>query len=193
MGVSPTSSCFRALYGVMTRQDRVARVRSLAARVARDSGLDVFDVEFRRESIGWVLRVVIDRTPDGRAGGAERSGAGDSVTVDDCQRVSRDVSALLDTELAFDQPYTLEVSSPGLDRPLRHIEDCRRFRGRLARFVTSEAIDGQRFLSGRIADVEEPGSAAGRDGAASVMLETAGRVHRIPWALVRRARLEVEL
>lgn len=177
----------------MTRQDRVARVRSLAARVARDSGLDVFDVEFRRESIGWVLRVVIDRTPDGRAGGAERSGAGDSVTVDDCQRVSRDVSALLDTELAFDQPYTLEVSSPGLDRPLRHIEDCRRFRGRLARFVTSEAIDGLRFLSGRIADVEEPGSAAGRDGAASVMLETAGRVHRIPWAMVRRARLEVEL
>ena len=51
----------------------------------------------------------------------------------------------------------------------------------------------ERFLSGRIADVEEPGSATGRDGAASVMLETAGRVHRIPWALVTRARLEVEL
>ena len=177
----------------MTRQDRVARVRSLATRVARDFGLDVFDVEFRRESIGWVLRVVIDRTPDRDAGGGERSAAGDGVTVDDCQRVSRDLSAVLDAELAFDQPYTLEVSSPGLDRPLRHIEDCRRFRGRLARFVMSEAVDGQRFLSGRIADVEEPGSAAGRDGTESVMLESGGRVHRVPWALVTRARLEVEL
>ena len=193
MGVSPTSLCFRALYGVMARADRVARVRSVATRVARDLGLDVFDVEFRRESIGWVLRVVIDRTPDPNAGGAEREIAQEGVTVDDCQRVSRDVSALLDNEITFDQPYTLEVSSPGLDRPLRHIEDCRRFRGRLARFVTSQAINGQRFLSGRIAGVEQAHDAAGHDGTARVVVDGGGRVHRIPWSLVTRARLEVEL
>lgn len=182
--------------------DRVAQVRSIAERVARGFGLDVFDVQLRRESAGWLLRIVLDRPAAGDGGdaaagepatldgGGDGAAAGEPVTLDDCRRVSTDVSVVLDVEFDFEHPYTLEVSSPGLDRPLRHPGDCRRFRGRLARFVTSEAVDGQRFLRGRIAGVEPDGG--GTPEAQRVVVRAGRRVHRIPWALVTRARLEVE-
>ena len=176
-------------------EGRVAQVRSIAERVAGDFGLDVFDVQLRRESAGWLLRIVIDRLPGaaGEAGDAEA----EAVTVDDCQRVSTDVSVVLDAEFDFEHPYTLEVSSPGLDRPLRHLDDCRRFRGRLARFVTADAVDGQQFICGRIADVEATGEEPAEDGrpetGGRVVVNAGRRVHRIPWALVTRARLEVEM
>ena len=171
-------------------EGRVVQVRAVAERVARGFGLDVFDVQLRRESVGWLLRIVLDRPPG--AAGETDGAAAESVTLDDCQRVSTDVSAVLDVEFDFEHPYTLEVSSPGLDRPLRHLGDCRRFCGRLARFVTSEAVAGQRFLLGRIAGVETDGGEP-RDTAGRVVVRVGRRVHRIPWALVEKARLEVEL
>lgn len=170
-------------------EGRVAQVWSIAERVAGDFGLDVFDVQLQRESVGWLLRIVIDRPPG--APGDVGDAADEAVTLDDCQRVSTDVSVVLDAEFEFEHPYTLEVSSPGLDRPLRHLADCRRFRGRLARFVTSKAVDGQRFICGRIAGVE-PAGGEPPEGA-RVVVAAGRRVHRIPWVLVTRARLEVEL
>ena len=171
-------------------EGRVAQVWSIAERVAGDFGLDVFDVQLQRESVGWLLRIVIDRPPG--APGDVGDAADEAVTLDDCQRVSTDVSVVLDTEFEFEHPYTLEVSSPGLDRPLRHLGDCRRFRGRLARFVTSEAVDGQRFICGRIAGVE-PAGGEPPEGRGHVVVAAGRQVHRIPWVLVTRARLEVEL
>ena len=171
-------------------EGRVAQVWAIAERVARDFGLDVFDVQLRRESVGWLLRIVIDRPPS--ATGENGNATGESVTLDDCQRVSTDVNVVLDVEFDFEHPYTLEVSSPGLDRPLRHLGDCRRFRGRLARFVMSEAVDGQQFICGRIAGVE-PGDKEPQDTRGRVVVNVGRRVHRIPWALVTKARLEVEL
>ena len=128
MGILPTSLCFRALYGVTTGDDRLRQVSSIADRVARGFGLEVFDVQLRREAIGWVLRVVIDRAPS--SGDTAENAMTEAVTVDDCQRVSTDVGVVLDAEFPFEHAYTLEVSSPGLDRPLRHVGDCRRFAGR---------------------------------------------------------------
>ena len=171
-------------------EGRVAQVWSIAERVARDFGLDVFDVQLQRESVGWLLRIVIDRPPN--ASRDDGDATSEAVTLDDCQRVSTDVSVVLDTEFEFEHPYTLEVSSPGLDRPLRHLGDCRRFRGRLARFVTSEAVDGQRFICGRIAGVEPAGGEPPK-GPACVVVAAERRVYRIPWELVTRARLEVEI
>ena len=171
-------------------EGRVAQVWSIAERVARDFGLEVFDVQLQRESVGWLLRIVIDRPPG--AAGEAGDAAAEAVTLDDCARVSTDLSVVLDAEFDFEHPYTLEVSSPGLDRPLRHVDDCRRFRGRLARFVTSEAVDGQRFICGRIAGVE-PESGGPPEQAGLVVVTAGRRVHRIPWTLVTRARLEVEL
>ena len=117
----------------MADKERLARLRAAAERVAGSHGLDIFDVQLRRESIGTVLRVIIDRPDRGVPEAPE-----DAVGIAECQRVSQDLSALLDVEeeeldeSALGQAYTLEVSSPGLDRPLRHEKDYRRFAGRLA-------------------------------------------------------------
>lgn len=170
--------------GPLKIDGRLARVRETAERVARSYGLEIFDVQLRRESVGTVLRVIIDRPDPGRPTTPEQ----DSVGIQDCQRVSQDLSALLDVEEeSLDQPalgqaYTLEVSSPGLDRPLRHEADYRRFTGRLAKLVTHEPIGGQSAFAGRLAGVE--------DGA--VKLDEGRRTHRVPIAQIKRAQLVVE-
>jgi ribosome maturation factor RimP len=160
--------------------DRFEHLRALADRVAGSYGLEVFDLQFRREASGLVLRVTIDRP--GAAEAARPGEPGDSVGVDDCRRVSDDLGTLLDVEDAIDGAYTLEVSSPGLDRPLRGPADYERFRGRLAQFVAREAVGGQTHFRGRIQGVEGD----------SVVLLEGSRTHRVPLALVSRARLEVE-
>ena len=148
-------------------------------------------IEQRHESLGWVLRIFIDRVPTGGRNVEDK--VAESVTVDDCQRVSRDVSVVLDAEFAFKHQYTLEVSSPGLDRPLRNVNDCDRFTGFLARFVLSEAVEGQSFVSGRIRGTEKLPEDNGSGRAEHVIVESGRQLHRIPWALVIRARLEIEL
>src|SRR3989338_11147328 len=105
--------------------DVTQRVRALASRVAGSYGLDIFNVNYRREGPGMVLRFQIDRP----GGGAT---AEESVSVEDCARVSRDLSAILDVEDVVPTAYTLEVSSPGLDRPLRHAAAYGRLAGRAA-------------------------------------------------------------
>lgn len=130
-----------------------------------------------------VLRVVIDRPDRGVVETPE-----DAVGIEECQHVSQDLSALLDVEedelgeAALARHYTLEVSSPGLDRPLRHEADYRRFTGRLARVVTAAPVNGQSAFSGRIAAVE--------DG--TVVLEEGRTVHRVPIAGIKRGHLAVE-
>lgn len=169
----------------MTTRDPVSDpLRAAVERVVRSYDLSVFDLQFRRESIGWVLRVMLDRP--WRPGAAEAGAVEESVTVDDCGRVSQDLSAILDVEPELlggvDRAYTLEVSSPGLDRPLRGEEDYRRFAGRLAKIVTTAAVDGQSHFEGRLAGVS--------DG--MVLIEQGRRTHRVPLAAIRRARLDVE-
>ena len=154
----------------------VDKVRAIAGRVAAGYGLELFDVQFRREAPGMVLRVQIDRP--GPASKEE-----DSVSVGDCANVSRDLSAIFDVEEVVPTAYTLEVSSPGLDRPLRRLEDYRRFTGRLAKVVMREKVDGQGFFRGTIAGVD------GQD----VLIEGDDRrTHRVPLAVITRANLEVE-
>jgi ribosome maturation factor RimP len=157
------------------------RLRDAAARVAGTHGLEIFDLQVRREAGGWVLRVVIDR-PDSGAGHT----AEETVGIEDCQRVSQDLSALLDVEdeltAGLNRAYTLEVSSPGLDRPLRGEADFRRFAGRLTKIVTAAPVDGQSHFAGRLSGVE--------DG--HVLVTEGRRVHRVPIARVKRARLDVE-
>ena len=154
----------------------VEQVRSVATRVAAGYGLEIFEVQFRREAPGMILRVQIDRP--GPAASAE-----ESVSVEDCARVSRDLSAVLDVEDVVPTAYTLEVSSPGLDRPLRRPDDYRRFAGRRAKVVMRERVDGQGFFKGRLGGV---------DGAEVVIDADDGRTHRVPLNLIARANLEVE-
>jgi ribosome maturation factor RimP len=167
------------------RGDVVEHVRDIANRVAGSYGLDIFDVQYRREGPGMVLRVQIDRPWNGRP-----SSTGDeSVSVEDCARVSRDLSAVLDVEDVIPTAYTLEVSSPGLDRPLRHASDYGRFSGRRAKLVMREAIDGQMFFKGRLGGLERDED-RGRD--VIVIVGDDGRSHRVPIGVITRANLEVE-
>jgi ribosome maturation factor RimP len=167
----------------MSRDTAVERVRQAAIRVASSHGLELFDLQFRREAIGWVLRIMVDRPWQASDG---PDGPDRAVGIEDCQRMSHDLGTLLDVEedlgAALGRAYTLEVSSPGLDRPLRHDAEYVRFIGRLAKIVTSAPVGGQSSFAGRLSGVA--------DG--DILLTEGRRVHRIPLGQVRRARLEVE-
>lgn len=98
--------------------------------------LELFDVQFRREAHGWVLRVFID-SPQG-------------VSLAQCSDVSRELGRFLDVEDVIDHAYNLEVSSPGLERPIRSIDEFRRYGGKKARVKVHEAIDGEKVFEGII-------------------------------------------
>lgn len=113
-------------------------VREVAKRVTASSGLELVDVEFRGSGgKARILRVFIDK-PGG-------------VTHADCEAVSRELGTILDVEDAVPGgSYTLEVSSPGIDRKLSRPEDFERFVGARVKLTTREPVDGNRFLEGRI-------------------------------------------
>ena len=152
------------------------KVRAIAERVAASRGLTVWQIQSRREAPGHVVRVFIDRP--GPAATAE-----ESVSIEDCEQVNREMGTILDVEDPLPFAYTLEVSSPGLDRPLRGEDDYRRFAGRLAKVVVSEAVDNQKAFEGRLRGLDS----------GEVLLEGPnGRMHRLPLRLITRGRLEVE-
>ncbi|MGE3273550.1 MAG: ribosome maturation factor RimP [Vicinamibacterales bacterium] len=154
----------------------VARVREIAERVARSYGLTIFDVELKREGRQYVLRVTLDKP--GPAAAPE-----DSVSIEDCEHVSRELDAILDVEDLVPDAYTLEVSSPGIDRPLRAADDYIRFAGRRAKIVLSEPVARQTAFAGVL---------KGLDGQDVLFESEGGKLVRLPLRLVRRARLDVE-
>jgi len=144
--------------------------------VAAAHGLAIDNVTMAREGRQHVVRVTLDRpgpaaTPD------------DSVSIADCEAVSHELGTILDVEDLLPEHSTLEVSSPGLDRPLRHADDYRRFAGRLAKIVMSEPINRQTAFAGRL---------QGLDGDDVLFESEGGKLVRLPLGLIRRARLEVE-
>lgn len=144
------------------------RVEAVALPVLSELGLELVEVQYRREQSGWVLRLIIDKL--------------DGVTLDDCTAASREISQLLDIEDFIDRAYNLEVSSPGLDRPLKNMADFQRFTGHKARIKTVEPIAGELFFIGRIQQ------ATGE----TIVMEIGRREVAIPFSQVASARLEVE-
>ena len=109
--------------------------------------------------------------------------AEESVSVEDCAHVSRDLSAILDVDDVVPTAYVLEVSSPGLDRPLTRARDYERFAGRQAKLVMKQPVDGQGYFRGRLCGVDN----------GNVLIEGEDRrTHRVPLDLITRANLEVE-
>ncbi len=117
------------------------RLRSAAERAAAAVGLELVHLTYRKEGRGWMLRIYVDR-----AGG---------VTLDDCARASDQLGALLEVEDIIPHSYTLEVSSPGLDRPLLGEQDYRRFTGHRARIKTHQPLGGRRNFAGVLAGWDE--------------------------------------
>jgi ribosome maturation factor RimP len=171
------------------------KIRGAAERVARSEGLEVFDVEWKIGKQRF-LRVYIDRPPAaaGSASGTEVASGPDEVVSDpygaishsDCERVSQQLSVILDVEGLIEGPgYILEVSSPGLDRALRKAADFDRFTGKLAKVTTSEPIGEQSFFEGRLAGIA--------DGKVRLELEGKNaRVVEVPLGAIRKANLVVE-
>ena len=116
----------RAQAKEMTEREIVERVRAMIHPIVLNEGMEVVDIEYRRESGGWVLRLILDKE-----GG---------VTLDDCTRVSQEVGRSLDVEDIIPTPYTLEVSSPGLTRPLKTEKDFMKYLHRLVKVKTVDPI-----------------------------------------------------
>src|SRR5208283_5412785 len=120
------------------------RVREIAERVAASSGLEVVEVEFRGSGKARVLRVFLDKP--GAASGDPLAG----VTHGDCANFSRDFGTILDVEDAIPTSYTLEVSSPGLDRKLTKAADFERFVGSRVKLTTRSPVGNNRYFEGRL-------------------------------------------
>jgi ribosome maturation factor RimP len=160
------------------------RIRGAAERVARSEGLEVVDVEWKIGKQRF-LRVYIDRPwPPPR--GAEAGEGPGGISHADCERVSQQLSVILDVEELVPGPgYILEVSSPGLDRKLEKPGDFERFRGRLAKISTSEPVENATFFEGRLTGLAE----------GKVHLELKGKQARtveLPLEVIRKAQLVVE-
>ena len=152
-------------------KDALEAVQAVAARVAAARGDELVDVELKRQRDGAIVRLYLDR-PGG-------------ISLDELTAVSEEVSAVLDVEDPIASAYTLEVSSPGLDRPLESEADFRRSLGQLARLSSYEPIDGRRHWVGRLLAVD--------DGQVSLRLEKEGGAEAlVPFAKIAHARLEVE-
>jgi ribosome maturation factor RimP len=157
--------------GILTRQEgTLERVRSVARRVTDGRGFELVDVELKRAGGGAVLRLFVDK-PDG-------------IGLTDLQSVSEEVSAILDAEDPIDVAYTLEVSSPGLDRPLKGEADYRRSVGKLAKVSSYEPVGGRRHWTGRIVSCEE--------GVVTLDLEKERVTTQVPLGKISHGRLEVE-
>ena len=146
----------------------VVRLTQLVAPVVDDFGCELVELQFRREAPGWVLRLVIDNE--------------NGIGIDDCARISREVAHLLEVEDPIEQAYSLEVSSPGLDRPLKKERDFVRCKGKKAKVVVREPIDGQNSFIGLIEEVTQE----------SVTLRTDHGIIEIPFARMKKARLVIE-
>jgi ribosome maturation factor RimP len=146
----------------------VDRVRMIARTILSEEGMELVDIEYRRESKGWVLRLYLDKE-----GG---------VTLDDCTRVSQEVGRSLDIEDLIQNPYTLEVSSPGLTRRLKTEKDFMRYCHRLVRIKTVDPIENRRQFKGRLLGVSEN----------RIEIEIDGWVFQIPLSNVAKANLEFD-
>ncbi len=150
--------------------------------IARAHGAEVVDVELRPERGGWVLRVYVEK-----AGAAAQSLSTRDAAVDLelCANISRDLSPALDVADLIPHAYSLEVSSPGIERPLRREHDFARFAGQKAKVKLREAIGGQRVLVGVLA-----GTTGGAEGI--VRITDGSRTFEVPLSTIDSAHLVFE-
>lgn len=153
----------------MARVNIVALVANWVEEIIQDSDLELVDVEYVREQDNWILRVFLDKP-----GGIE---------LDDCQKVSLILDQKLDEEDPIPGAYSLEVSSPGLERPLKTKEDFLRFTSRLIQIRTYKGIYGRKKFEGVLEGL------AGE----TVLLKWEGETIEIPLELVAKANLALEL
>ncbi len=144
-------------------------VEELIAPVLSSEDLELVDVEYKKEGKGWTLRVFIDK-PGG-------------ITLQDCQATSHRVEDMIEIDGLIPSHYILEVSSPGLDRPLKKEKDFLRYKGKRIRLTTFSPVNNQKKFKGMIRDFKED----------TLILEDQEEVFQIPLIHIAKARLEIEL
>jgi ribosome maturation factor RimP len=151
-------------------EPKVDQLRQLAEAVVKDNFLELFDLVVCPQGKRLMVSVAIDK----KIG---------KITVEECAKVSLELEKRLDELDVIGPSYLLEVSSPGMDRALRHLEDCQRFQGRLAQFVFVEPVDGLTTFQGRLGEVKEE----------TVEVMEGKRTVWVSFKVVKRAHLVVEI
>ena len=153
--------------GAQTLQVKVVgEVERIAEDIIRHEELELVAVEYRRESTGWVLRVYIDK--DG------------GVSIGDCKTISRQLADILDAKDVVPYSYRLEVSSPGLNRPLTKEKDFMKYKGETVKLKTLRPINNRRNFKGYLVDFKEN----------SIFLDMDGQSFSIPFCNIEKANLE---
>jgi ribosome maturation factor RimP len=152
----------------MMTKSIVDRVRTIADPILSSEGMELVEIEYRREATGWVLRLLIDK-----------EGA---ITLDDCARISREVGRTLDVEDFISVPYSLEISSPGLTRPLKNERDFVKYQDHLIKVRTTDPIGNRRQFKGKLLGISEN----------RIEIEVDGEIFQIPLSNLAKANLEIE-
>lgn len=147
----------------------VERVNALIASYLEENSMELVEITYKREQGGMVLRLLVD-TPE-------------EVTITQCEALNNYLSDLLDQENVIDERYTLEVASPGLDRPIVTDRDFERSIGRPLELTAYQAIDGRKTHEGNLIGMDKE----------KIVIETGGVSTVIPRNLIARARLKIEI
>lgn len=151
------------------RKDSDEAIKDIIIPILSSFGIELIDLEYKKSGPKWFLRVFIDKK--------------DGVSLDDCEKASKHISQILDVEDIIPHTYVLEVSSPGLDRPLKKTEDYQREKGKLVRINTFGPINNQKIFIGRILDID--------NGIVRIEENKLGQME-IPLSNIAKARLEIE-
>lgn len=143
-------------------------VRQVVEPILESQGLELVDLEYQRESQGWVLRIYLDRE-----GG---------VSLEDCAGISHEVGAVLEVKDLIPSSYILEVSSPGLTRPLKKPEDFNKFRNQMVKIKLYEPFDGRKNFKGTLLGLEGD----------RVRVEVEQQVYELPLQRIAKANLEID-
>jgi ribosome maturation factor RimP len=143
-------------------------VRQVVEPILESLGFELVDLEYQRESHGWVLRIYLDRE-----GG---------VSLDDCAGISHEVGAVLEVKDLIPSAYILEVSSPGLTRPLKKPEDFNKFQNQMVKIKLYEPLDGRRNFKGTLLGLEGD----------RVRVEVEQQVYELPLQRIAKANLEID-
>ena len=130
----------------MAKEKITDRIYEMALPLAQNEGLGIYEVEYKKEGADYVLRVILDTVAESET---------EYVSIDACERVSRQLSDMLDESDPIKDAYMLEVTSPGLDRPLKRDEDFVRFAGRDIDIGLYKAVNGSKIICGKLVGLSD--------------------------------------
>ncbi|GAB6188766.1 ribosome maturation factor RimP [Marinitoga arctica] len=147
-------------------------IKNKAEEIAKEMNLEIFDISMKKIRRKLKLEIIIDKLDD-------------YVGIDDCEAFSRKIETYLDKEDIIESSYDLVVSSPGLDRPLKSLNDFIRFKGKLAKLILRERIENRTAVKGYIENIE--------NNIITIKEKDGGKIINIPYDKILRSNLEIDI